>query len=267
LTFVKTFASGILVPKSYILPLDDQQYLLPHTSLVQDAHKAGLEVFVSGFANDIDIAHDYSFDPVSEYLSFVDNGNFSVDGVLSDFPITASASLDCFSHVGRNATKQVDFLVITKDGASGDYPGCTDLAYKKAIKDGADVIDCSVQLSSDGTPFCLSSIDLGNSTTVSLTAFRNRSTTVPELGSLGAIYTFSLTWAEIQTLTPAISNPYRVTSLFRNPKQKNAGKLFSLSDFLSLAKKLHLSLRCFDQCRECGIPERGARARRCQSGS
>jgi glycerophosphoryl diester phosphodiesterase len=95
----------------------------------------------------------------------------------------------------------VDFLVITKDGASGDYPGCTDLAYKKAIKDGADVIDCSVQLSSDGTPFCLSSIDLGNSTTVSLTAFRNRSTTVPELGSLGAIYTFSLTWAEIQTLT------------------------------------------------------------------
>ena len=101
LTFVKTFASGILVPKSYILPLDDQQYLLPHTSLVQDAHKAGLEVFVSGFANDIDIAHDYSFDPVSEYLSFVDNGNFSVDGVLSDFPITASASLGKQSVVYR----------------------------------------------------------------------------------------------------------------------------------------------------------------------
>ena len=93
LTFVKTFASGILVPKSYILPLDDKQYLLPPTSLVQDAHKAGLQVYVSGFANDIDIAHDYSFDPVTEYLSFVDNGNFSVDGVLSDFPITASSSI------------------------------------------------------------------------------------------------------------------------------------------------------------------------------
>ena len=93
LTFVKTFASGILVPKSYVLPLDDKQYLLPSTSLVQDAHKAGLEVFASGFANDVDIAHDYSFDPVSEYLSFMDNGNFSVDGVLSDFPITASASV------------------------------------------------------------------------------------------------------------------------------------------------------------------------------
>ncbi|EOA16078.1 hypothetical protein CARUB_v10004210mg [Capsella rubella] len=236
LTFVKTFASGILVPKSYILPLDDQLYLLPPTSLVQDAHKLGLEVFVSGFANDVDIAHDYSFDPVSEYLSFVDNGNFSVDGVLSDFPITASASRDCFSHIGRNATKQVDFLVISKNGASGDYPGCTDLAYEKAIKDGADVIDCSVYMSSDGIPFCSSSIDLGNTTTVALTPFRNRSTTVSELSSVGGIYTFSLTWPEIQTLTPAISNPYRGYNMLRNPNKKNAGKLLSLADFLNLAK-------------------------------
>ena len=95
----------------------------------------------------------------------------------------------------------VDFLVISKNGASGDYPGCTDLAYAKAIKDGADVIDCSVQMSSDGTPFCSSSIDLGNTTMVAQTPLRNRSTNVPELSSLGGIYTFSLTWPEIQTLT------------------------------------------------------------------
>ncbi|KAG2250096.1 hypothetical protein Bca4012_023036 [Brassica carinata] len=237
LTFVKTFASGILVPKSYVLPLDDKQYLLPSTSLVQDAHKAGLEVFVSGFANDVDIAHDYSFDPVSEYLSFMDNGNFSVDGVLSDFPITASASVECFSHVARNATKQVDFLVISKNGASGDYPGCTNLAYEKAINDGADVIDCSVQMSSDGKPFCLSSIDLGSTTTVVQTPFRNRSTSVPELSSVGGTYTFSLTWSEIQTLTPAISNPFSGQyKLFRNPNERNSGKFLSLSEFLNLAK-------------------------------
>ncbi|KAL1192395.1 Glycerophosphodiester phosphodiesterase GDPDL3 [Cardamine amara subsp. amara] len=236
LTFVKTFASGILVPKSYILPLDDKQYLLPHTSLVQDAHKAGLEVYVSGFANDVDIAYDYSFDPVSEYLSFVDNANFSVDGFLSDFPITASASVDCFSHISRNATKQVDFLVISKNGASGDYPGCTDLAYEKAIKDGADVIDCSVQMSSDGIPFCLSSIDLGSTTTIAQTPFRNRSTSVPEISSVGGIYTFSLTWAEIQSLTPAISNPFKDSLFFRNPNERNSGKLLSLSEFLNLAK-------------------------------
>ncbi|KAJ0262266.1 Glycerophosphodiester phosphodiesterase domain-containing protein [Hirschfeldia incana] len=236
LTFVKTFSSGILVPKSYILSLDDKQYLLPPTSLVQDAHKAGLQVYVSGFANDIDIAHDYSFDPVTEYLSFVDNGNFSVDGVLSDFPITASASIDCFSHLGRNATKQVDFLVISKNGASGDYPGCTDLAYDKAIKDGADVIDCSVQMSSDGIPFCSRSIDLSNSTMISQTPYAQRSTHVPEISSNAGIYTFSLTWAEIRNLTPAIANPYRLYRIFRNPNERNSGKLILLSEFLHLAK-------------------------------
>ncbi|CDY72472.1 BnaAnng41260D, partial [Brassica napus] len=237
LTFVKTFASGILVPKSYILPLDDKQYLVPPPkSLVQDAHKAGLQVYVSGFANDIDIAHDYSSDPVSEYLSFVDNGNFSVDGVLSDFPLTASSSIDCFSHLGQNAIKQVNFLVISKNGASGDYPGCTDLAYDKAIKDGADVIDCSVQMSSDGVPFCSRSIDLSNSTMISQTPFAQRSTLVPEISSSGGIYTFSLTWAEIRNLTPAIGNPYRSYTMFRNPNKKNSGKLILLSEFLNLAK-------------------------------
>ncbi|XP_010496108.1 PREDICTED: glycerophosphodiester phosphodiesterase GDPDL1 [Camelina sativa] len=238
LTFVKTFASGILVPKSYILRLVDKQYLVPHTSLVQDAHIAGLEVYVSGFANDVDLAYNYSFDPVSEYLSFVDNGDFSVDGMLSDFPLTASASVDCFAHIGRNATKQVDFLVISKDGASGDYPRCTNLAYEKAIKDGADVIDCSVQMSSDGKCFCLSTADLKDSTLVAQSQFSNLSTTVPEISSDVGIYTFSLTWPEIQNLTPAISNPFRESSnMFRNPNERNSGKLISLSEFLELAKK------------------------------
>ncbi|XP_019098148.1 PREDICTED: glycerophosphodiester phosphodiesterase GDPDL1-like [Camelina sativa] len=249
LTFVKTFASKILVPKSYIFPLGDKQYLLPPTSLVQDAHKAGLEVYVSGFANDVDLAYNYSYDPVSEYLSFVDNGDFSVDGMLSDFPLTASASIDCFSYIGRNPTKplinqgtdpvhaSVDFLVISKDGASGDYPRCTNLAYEKAIKDGADVIDCSVQMSSDGKCFCLSTADLKDSTLVAQSQFSNLSTTVPEIRSDVGIYTFSLTWPEIQNLTPAISNPYQSSyNMFRNPNEKNSGKLISLSEFLELAE-------------------------------
>lgn len=93
LTFIKTFASGVLVPKSYIWPIDKSQYLLPHTSFVQDAHKAGLEVYASVFGNDFDLAYNYSFDPLAEYLSFIDNGDFSVDGVLSDFPLTASSAV------------------------------------------------------------------------------------------------------------------------------------------------------------------------------
>ena len=94
----------------------------------------------------------------------------------------------------------VDFLVISKNGASGDYPGCTDLAYSKAIKDGADIIDCSVQMSLDGIPFCLNSVDLGESTNIVQSPFRNRSSTVPEIAPLGGLYSFSLTWSEIQTL-------------------------------------------------------------------
>ncbi|WZZ21235.1 glycerophosphodiester phosphodiesterase GDPDL4 [Brassica napus] len=236
LTFIKTFASGVLVPKSYIWPLEDQ-YLSPHTSFVQDAHKAGLEVYASGFANDFDMAYNYSFDPLAEYLSFMDNGDFSVDGFLSDFPLTASSAVDCFSHLGSNASTQVDFLVISKNGASGDYPGCTDLAYSKAIKDGADIIDCSVQMSLDGMPFCLNSVDLGESTNIVQSPFRNRSATVPEIAPLGGLYSFSLTWSEIQTLRPAITNPYnRDFNLFRNPKERSSGKLVSLSDFLNLAK-------------------------------
>ena len=90
LTMIKTFASGILVPKGYIWPMDPTSYLLPHTSLVADAHRVGLEVFAADFANDNLFAYNYSYNPVDEYLSFIDNDEFSVDGVLSDFPITSS---------------------------------------------------------------------------------------------------------------------------------------------------------------------------------
>ena len=88
LSYIRTFSSGILVPKSYRWPVDSALYLQPHTSLVTDAHKEGLQVFASEFANDFVIAYNYSYDPTAEYLSFIDNGNFSVDGFLSDFPVT-----------------------------------------------------------------------------------------------------------------------------------------------------------------------------------
>ncbi|CAN0915817.1 Glycerophosphodiester phosphodiesterase GDPDL3 [Linum grandiflorum] len=234
LTFIRGFAAGIIVPKTYIWPLDASNYLQPSTSVVLDAHKAGLEVLASDFYNDAVLSYNYSYDPVSEYLQYVDNGKFSVDGVLSDFPITPSEAFDCFAHLGQNASNKVNFVVISKDGASGDYPGCTDIAYQNAILDGADVIDCSVQMSQDGIPFCQSSINLIDTTKAAET-LSNSSTSVPELKGNG-IYTFSLPWSQIQTLTPVISNPYPSYQLVRNPKMRNAGKLVSLSDFLALAK-------------------------------
>jgi hypothetical protein len=48
---------------------------------------------VLDFANDELSSFNYSHDPLAEYLQFVDNGDFSVDGVLSDFPITASEAI------------------------------------------------------------------------------------------------------------------------------------------------------------------------------
>lgn len=93
LTFVKTFASAILVPKSYIWPVDKDLYLQSHTSLVFDAHKEGLKIFAADFSNDVPYAYNFSNDPVAEYLKFIESDNFSVDGVLSDFPITPSEAI------------------------------------------------------------------------------------------------------------------------------------------------------------------------------
>uniref|UniRef100_A0A6N2M7P1 glycerophosphodiester phosphodiesterase n=1 Tax=Salix viminalis TaxID=40686 RepID=A0A6N2M7P1_SALVM len=226
-TFIKTFASELHMASGY---------LQPHTSIVSDAHKAGLEVFVSEFYNDVPLSYNYSYDPVAEYLNFVDNGDFSVDGVLSDFPITPSAAIDCFSGLGKNATPQVIFSVISKNGASGDYPGCTDLAYQNAISYGADVIDCPVQMSKDGIPFCLGSINLLSSTLIAQSPYSSRSKPIPEIQAGSGIFTFSLTWSEIQSLTPMMSSPYSKFDLLRNPKLKNSGKFLTLSDFLALAK-------------------------------
>ncbi|XVF03725.1 hypothetical protein REPUB_Repub05bG0018500 [Reevesia pubescens] len=236
LTFIKTFASGIIVPKSYIWPVNTGLYLLPSTSVVLDAHKEGLEVFASEFYNDVPFSFNYSYDPVAEYLQFVDNGNFSVDGVISDFPMTPSAAIYCFAHLGRNASKQADLLVISKNGASGDYPGCTDLAYSKAIDDGVDVLDCPVQMTKDGIPICLGSINLIDSTTVAQSSFSDLTTTIPEIMQGSGIFTFNLSWSDIKTLTPVIYSPQQDYKLFRNQGFKNAGKFLMLSDFLDMTK-------------------------------
>jgi hypothetical protein len=40
---------------------------------------------------------------MAECLSFIDNGNFSVDGILSDFPVTPTAAISkfCFLSIDR----------------------------------------------------------------------------------------------------------------------------------------------------------------------
>ncbi|KAL6998358.1 glycerophosphodiester phosphodiesterase [Sarracenia purpurea var. burkii] len=189
LTIIKTFAYGILVPKTYIWMVDVNLYLQPYASVVLNSHKEGLEVFASDFANDFLFTYNFSYNPLAKYLSFIDNGIFSVDGVLSGFLITPSEALE-------------KLLVISSQGSSGDYPGCTDLAYQHAISDGADVLDCLVQMTKNGKQVYLGSINLMDNTLVAQPMFSSLTRPVLELGVVNGIFTFDLTWSEIQTLIP-----------------------------------------------------------------
>uniref|UniRef100_J3LEB4 glycerophosphodiester phosphodiesterase n=1 Tax=Oryza brachyantha TaxID=4533 RepID=J3LEB4_ORYBR len=242
LTFIKTIASGVLVPKHYILPVTKDNYLQPHTSVVDDAHKAGLEIYAADFANDFSFSYNYSYDPLAEYLSFIDNGAFSIDGVLTDFPITSSEAIGCFTNLNNSKIDHGKPLVISHNGASGDYPDCTDLAYQKAVADGADVIDCPVQVTKDGIPICMSSIDLGDVTTVANSQFSSQTSVIKDIKASPGVYSFNLTWDDIsKNLKPKISNPMSTYKLYRNPRNMNAGNFMRLSDFLDFAKGKDLS--------------------------
>ncbi|CAD6263397.1 unnamed protein product [Miscanthus lutarioriparius] len=242
LTFVKTFASGILVPKSYIWPNSPDNYLQPYTSVVDDAHKVGLEIYAADFANDFLLSYNHSYDPLAEYLSFIDNDVFSVDGVLTDFPVTASEAIGCFTNLNKSNTDHGKPLIISHNGASGDYPGCTDLAYQKAVDDGADVIDCPVQVTKDGIPICMSSIDLMTDTTVARSQFISQTATIKDIQIAPGVFSFNLTWDDIvKNLKPKISTPWTNFALDRNPRYRNAGKFMRLSDFLDFTKDKDLS--------------------------
>ncbi|BAF29750.1 Os12g0456700, partial [Oryza sativa Japonica Group] len=180
------------------------------------------------------------YDPLEEYLSFVSNGGFSVDGVLTDHPLTASEAIGCFTNLNTSRkTDHGNILIISHNGASGDYPDCTDLAYEKAVGDGADVIDCSIEMTKDGIPICMSSINLYDSTDVQNSKFSSLASVVPEIQTKPGIFTFNLTWEEISTLRPKITHPYH--DFVRNPRYANQGKFFKLSDFLTYAKDKDLS--------------------------
>jgi glycerophosphoryl diester phosphodiesterase len=84
---IATYAHGIGPGKRSIVPQGAGGRLLAPTSLVRDAHEAGLAVHPYTFRDEPEfLAPDYQLDPIREYLQFYRLG---VDGVFSDFGDTA----------------------------------------------------------------------------------------------------------------------------------------------------------------------------------
>ena len=81
------YADGIGPNKRLIVPADADGRLHPASSLVDDAHRAGLLVHPWTFRNDPPfLSYEYGSDPAREYEQFFALG---IDGLFSDFPDTA----------------------------------------------------------------------------------------------------------------------------------------------------------------------------------
>ncbi len=84
---IAAYAQGIGPAKRSIVPQGPDRRLRTPTSLVADAHRAGLVVHPYTFRDEPEfLAADYEFDPIKEYLQFFELG---VDGVFSDAGDTA----------------------------------------------------------------------------------------------------------------------------------------------------------------------------------
>jgi glycerophosphoryl diester phosphodiesterase len=86
---IAKYAQAVGVHKNLLIPRDSSGKLQSPTSLVTDAHTAGLLVHTWTFRNeDCFLPLDFQGNPQGEYELFFSLG---VDGVFSDYPDTASA--------------------------------------------------------------------------------------------------------------------------------------------------------------------------------
>jgi glycerophosphoryl diester phosphodiesterase len=91
LTAISTYVDGIGPHKRLIVPANADQTLRAPTSLVEDAHRAGLLVHVWTMRNEESfLSPSYGGDPMREYQQFAALG---VDGIFSDFADVAVAAL------------------------------------------------------------------------------------------------------------------------------------------------------------------------------
>ncbi len=140
---------------------DADKTLTPPTSLVKDAHDAGLLIHPYTFRNEGRfLAADYNGNPEAEFIDFI---NLGVDGYFTDFPGTGDRVRDQLTgefviSPDNPALIPPEFatldgsapLVIGHRGASGSRPEHTLEAYKLAIADGANFIEPDLVATKDG---------------------------------------------------------------------------------------------------------------------
>lgn len=86
------YADAVGCHKRLLVPAGADGGLLPPTTLLADAHAAGLEVHAWTFRSEpVFLAPDYDGHPEREYRQFLALG---LDGFFTDFPDTAVAALD-----------------------------------------------------------------------------------------------------------------------------------------------------------------------------
>jgi len=87
---IATYADGIGANTRLVIPANGDTLGSP-TSLVEDAHRAGLFVHVWTLRSEpVFLSPVYGGDPKKEYLQFASLG---VDGIFGDFPDVAHAAL------------------------------------------------------------------------------------------------------------------------------------------------------------------------------
>jgi glycerophosphoryl diester phosphodiesterase len=132
------------------------------TSLIQDAHSAGLLVHLYTLRNEPQyLASDYKGNPAAEIQQYI---NLGVDGYFDDFPGTGDLTRDRItapfvrSPQNPGVLQQPTFgtlngqapIVIGHRGAAGERPEHTLSAYKVGIAGGANFIEPDLVVTKDG---------------------------------------------------------------------------------------------------------------------
>ncbi|MBD2435347.1 phytase [Nostoc sp. FACHB-110] len=239
---------------------DADKTLTAPTSLVKDAHLAGLLVHPYTFRNEGRyLAADYNGNPQAEFQQFIKLG---VDGYFTDFPGTGDLVRDQLTGLLVRSPQNPDVLnqktfetlsgnaplVIGHRGASGLRPEHTLESYKLAIAQGADFIEPDLVATKDGKLIARHEnalAILNDDGTVNLTdtstdiylrpEFKDRLTTkVIDGRTVKGWFTEDLTLAEIKTLHAIERLPNLRGSKFNN----DGLKVPTLEEIIDLVKQV-----------------------------